>query len=512
MRQARAALFSYNYYKNADMSHSQVIPDSKPLVLPVKHLADGIPNFRNNRLLTYLSVMSADVVALMISLLAAVVLRRTYDSTMDVLQYVPFVAAIPFFVLIYMLAELYPGVALNPVEELRKVAYATTIGYLILITATFLVKQGPFYSRLIFIGAWICGILLVILFRNLVRGVLANRPWWGIPIVILGAGKTGTLMLNILRKHPYYGFKPAVILDDDPAKHRPADAAGNPPVLGGLDLAPWVSKHFRLHYALVAMPSVPSRDLSRILHQHAHQFPHFLLIPDLFGLTSLWVTAKDLGGVLGLEIQQNLIRRTPQLLKRTMELVMVVVGGACLLPLLILLMVAVKVSSKGPVFFSQARVGKHGRMFNCWKFRSMYPDSEHVLQEFLAAHPELQEHCNRYMKLPKDPRVTPIGRILRKTSLDELPQLWNVLIGDMSIVGPRPIVEKEIKKYGDGFELYCKVRPGITGLWQISGRANTSFEERAKFDEYYVRNWSVWLDLSILGRTIKTVLRAEGAY
>lgn len=477
-----------------------------------RELAIPIPNFRNNRRLTYASIMLADLVALFVSLSLAVFLRHIYDDQLELSQYVPFIAGLPFFLLIYGLADLYPGVALNPVDELRRIFYATTVSYLILITGTFLVKLGPVYSRFVFIGSWASSVVLVILFRNLLRGALAKKPWWGIPLVILGAGKTGTMMLDILRKHPYYGFKPAVILDDDPATHRAGGTDGSPPVLGGIDLAPWVSKRFGVHYALVAMPSVPSRDLSRILHKHAHQFVHFLLIPDLFGLTSLWVTAKDLGGVLGLEIQQNLIRRTPQIIKRTSELFLVVLGGLCILPLLVLLIIAVRIGSEGSIFFSQERVGKNGRLFRAWKFRSMYPNSDSLLKDFLADHPELQEHWNRYLKLPRDPRVTPIGRILRKASLDELPQLWNVLIGDMSLVGPRPLLEKEIPKYGDGFDLYRKVHPGITGLWQISGRANTSFQERVEFDEYYVRNWSVWLDLYILGRTIKTVIRAEGAY
>ena len=487
-------------------------PQEQTSLFEKSAFVSSIPNFRNNRLFTYLTIISADMTAMLLAGLLAIVVRQFFSGHLDMADYLPFLGVLPIFVLIFGLAGLYPGVALNPVDELRRLFHAITASYLIIIAGTFLVKMGPNYSRLVFLGAWLSSVLLVILARNLVRSSLANKPWWGIPIVIFGAGHTGTMLLNILLKNPHHGFKPAVVLDDDPAKHRPGDGNGMPPVLGSLDLAPWVSKQFQLHYALVAMPSVPSRQLSRILHKHAHQFPHFLLIPDLFGLTSLWVTAKDFGGVLGLEIQQNLIRRTPRVMKRMVDLMLVTTGGICILPLLTLIALAVKFTSAGPIFYSQKRVGKRGRFFQAWKFRSMIPNADQVLHEYLAQHPELLEEWNKDHKLKNDPRITGIGKLIRKTSLDELPQLWNVLVGEMSLVGPRPIVEKEIPKYGDGIDLYFKVHPGITGLWQVSGRNNTSYETRVDFDEYYVRNWSVWLDLYILGRTIKTVIRAEGAY
>jgi lipopolysaccharide/colanic/teichoic acid biosynthesis glycosyltransferase len=141
----------------------------------------------------------------------------------------------------------------------------------------------------------------------------------------------------------------------------------------------------------------------------------------------------------------------------------------------------------------------------------MVADADAVLKAHLTAHPELAAEWNLKHKLADDPRITAIGKLLRKTSLDELPQIWNVLVGEMSLVGPRPIVRAEMAKYAEALVLYLKVRPGITGLWQVSGRSNTTYEERVRFDEYYVRNWSVWLDIFVLGRTVKTVLKSEGA-
>jgi Undecaprenyl-phosphate galactose phosphotransferase WbaP len=172
----------------------------------------------------------------------------------------------------------------------------------------------------------------------------------------------------------------------------------------------------------------------------------------------------------------------------------------------------IKLTSPGPVLFGHQRYGRDGQVFRAWKFRSMVQNANHILDEYLSNNPEAMREWLADHKLRNDPRVTPIGSLLRRFSLDELPQLFNVLLGHMSLVGPRPIVENEIERYADGYDLYRRVPPGITGLWQVSGRNNTTYQERVAFDRYYVRNWSVWLDLYILARTFRVVLQAEGAY
>ena len=174
--------------------------------------------------------------------------------------------------------------------------------------------------------------------------------------------------------------------------------------------------------------------------------------------------------------------------------------------------IGIKATSKGPVFYGHLRHGRDGKVFRALKFRTMVADADHVLADYLVSHTEYAPEWERNHKLKHDPRITKVGRWLRRASLDELPQLINILRGQMSLVGPRPIVEQEIPKYGRGYELYTQVLPGLTGLWQVSGRNNTTYEERVAFDEHYVHNWSVWLDLYILARTVKVVMTAEGAY
>ena len=187
-------------------------------------------------------------------------------------------------------------------------------------------------------------------------------------------------------------------------------------------------------------------------------------------------------------------------------------GAVILLPLGAVLALIIKADSPGPVFYRQKRVGQHGREIRIFKFRTMVQNADSVLKEVLARDASLRQEWTCDRKLKCDPRITRVGRLLRKLSLDELPQLINVVMGDMSLVGPRPIVHSEEKKYGAVFEEYCMVKPGITGLWQVSGRNNTTYQERVNFDQYYINNWSVWMDLWILGKTVPVVILGYGAY
>lgn len=197
---------------------------------------------------------------------------------------------------------------------------------------------------------------------------------------------------------------------------------------------------------------------------------------------------------------------------RILDISLIILAAPYIILAFIILAVLIKLDSPGPVFFRQSRIGRFGRKFTVYKFRTMVQNADQELQKYLDKFPELNTEWLATQKLKQDPRLTGLGALLRKTSLDELPQLWNIIIGDMSLVGPRPIVESEIKKYGKCFKYYIQVRPGLTGLWQVSGRNDTTYEYRVELDEHYVRNRSLKLDLQILLKTIKVVLRQDGAY
>jgi Undecaprenyl-phosphate galactose phosphotransferase WbaP len=188
------------------------------------------------------------------------------------------------------------------------------------------------------------------------------------------------------------------------------------------------------------------------------------------------------------------------------------IGLIILIPVFITIIIIVKITSKGPAIYSHTRYGFNGKTFPAYKFRSMVLNADEILDKHLKENPSFKAEWQKDQKLKNDPRITLIGHILRKTSLDELPQLINVLKGEMSLVGPRPIVKNEIIKYGDVYKLYKTVRPGITGLWQVSGRNNTTYYQRVQYDLEYVTNWSFKLDIIILFKTIKVVLFRDGAY
>ena len=198
--------------------------------------------------------------------------------------------------------------------------------------------------------------------------------------------------------------------------------------------------------------------------------------------------------------------------KRVFDVLLVLISAPLTVPLCIVLAISVILSSPGPVFFSHRRIGLNGAFFSMWKFRTMCVNSAEVLEHHLKSHPELRAEWNSQHKLRNDPRVTPLGKFLRRSSLDELPQLWNVLTGRMSLVGPRPIVAAEAEKYGADFSYYLAVKPGVTGLWQASGRSSLSYDERVALDRKYVETWSIAGDLRILMRTFTQVVNSEDAY
>lgn len=413
------------------------------------------------------------------------------------------------FVLNYAIAGLYPGIAMSPVEELRRLSLTTTLVYLLLGSSIFLFREVELYSRGAFLIAWLLSLLLVIIGRYGVRALCARQPWWGYPVVVMGAGKTGEMVVRTLQRHPTLGLKPVAVLDDDPEKQGFVDGV---PVVGRLAIAPLIAAEFKIPYAVVAMPGVDYHRLLPLLERYGKTFPHLMVIPDLFGMASLWVAAKDLGGVLGLEVRQQLFLPGPRLLKSLLDKALVALVGLACLPLIALISLLVFCDSPGPIFYRQTRIGRSGKLFKVWKFRSMVVNADQVLAHYFERYPQLKVDWEKDQKIKDDPRITRVGKFLRQTSLDEMPQLWNVLRGEMSMVGPRPIVQEEVRRYGDKFDLYLQVLPGITGLWQVSGRNNVTYDERVNFDTYYVRNWSVWLDIYILIRTVKVVLAGDGAY
>src|SRR5215216_823374 len=333
---------------------------------------------------------------------------------------------------------------------------------------------------------------------------------WGKPVVILGAGETGERLVRTLKREWSLGFRPIAVFDNRLAPS--AGAIEGVPYGGTVADALGLAREQAADTAIFAIPHARRSRLAKFVELASPSFRNVIVIPNLAGVATSAVVARDFAGTLGIEMRPNLLNTKIRRIKRALDLCGAVVGGFLISPLLLLIIALIKLDSPGPAFYRQLRPGFAGQYFWMWKFRTMHVDGERLLTELFQSDPDLQAEWQENRKLSNDPRITRIGRFLRVTSLDELPQLWNVLRGEMSLVGPRPILVEEIPQYGEVYQLYKRMRPGITGLWQVSGRNDTSYEERVEMVAYYVRNWSIWLDLVILARTAGSLVLRRGAY
>lgn len=452
----------------------------------------------------------ADMAMLGVAFTVAVVLWWYVDGRQFMLlDYMEQWPAMLVFLAAFAGAKLYPGVVTSPPEEFRRQALVSSLVFLVFGTATFLLKAGPHFSRAVFLISWGLSMMLLPAGRALVRRLFAHSDWYGYPVVVIGSGQSAAEVVRTLRMQPEIGLKPVILLHED--EHPPLEIEGVP-VAHSDQQAMLLGRDRRIYCAVVAMSGVHPSRLTNLLESHLRHFRRIILVPDLPALSSLWVTGRDMGGMLGLEVDQRLLDPTRRVLKWIVELATLAVLVPFMLTASAVIAVLIKLDSKGPSVIGLQRVGQSGRVFKEWKFRTMVHNADEVLNQVLESDPARRSEWEETRKLRDDPRFTRIGRFLRRTSLDELPQVFNVLIGQMSLVGPRPITMEEADRYGKRFPLYLKVKPGITGLWQVSGRSNLAYPDRVKLDAFYVMNWSVWLDLFILMRTVWIVVAGRGAY
>lgn len=407
----------------------------------------------------------------------------------------------------FWLVRLYPGYGLTSVERFRRRFRTTFVFFMVVTSWDFLLVHGG-RSRGIILFSFLFAFIIPPLVQTFFRKFLVKFNVWGKPIVLIGAGKTGEHIISSLQRDTLLGLRPVLILDDDQTKWG-KNIAGVP-VVGGLDLAVEIAK--RIDYALLAMPGAGRDRLVNL----ARKLPFYtlLIVPDLIGMQSLWVEARDLGGIVGLEIRKNLFLRRNWYFKRLMDYALAVPIFICCMPLLFLIAILIMVISPGNPFYSQVREGRWGKKFKVWKLRTMHVNADQTLHKYLDQNATAKKEWQQFYKLKDDPRILPlVGNFLRKSSLDELPQLWNVLMGEMSLVGPRPFPHYHLEQFDEDFrKIRRSVMPGMTGMWQVSARSNGDLAIQESLDTYYIRNWSIWLDISLLGRTALVVLSGKGAY
>jgi Undecaprenyl-phosphate galactose phosphotransferase WbaP len=466
---------------------------------------------RANPAATRLCLLAADCTAILLARYLGAGLWSLVNASVGTDNQFDVWMSLGLFLLVYAALGLYSASGLGAVEELRRIVMGAALVSLVLTAAAFLSKAEGVYSRGVFLCSGILVAILAPLHRAALRRWFADCAWWGVPVLILGAGKTARILIADLRARPGMGMKPVACLDDDIGK---AGECAGVPVAGPLSRAPELARRLRIRHAIVAMPGVPAQRLVSILERWGASFSSVIVIPNLLGMATLWVSIREMGGVLGLEVRQNLLVPFNRWLKRGMDLALAVALGIAAAPVLAVAALWIKVVSGGPALYYQNRGGEAGRTIRVWKLRTMHANAESLLSGHLVEFPEAREEWQRYFKLKRDPRILPgIGHLLRRTSLDELPQLWNVLRGEMSLVGPRPFPEYHLDRFQPEFRsLRAKVTPGLTGLWQVSARSNGDLKVQEALDTYYIRNWSPWLDLHILARTIRAVIFSDGAY
>lgn len=453
----------------------------------------------------------ADICATLLAVILGFQVWSRINPTIPPFQWVMFLAPV-FCACMFAFENLYPGIGMGAVDHIRRVFRSITLIYLLLTAAMFMTKDRSWAdSRGGFMLAWAFSLVLAPSARWFCGHVFGKRSWWGVPVVVLGAGETGRRVIANLKASRVLGYRPVACLDDDPEKHGFCEEV---PVIGPLRDAAIVAAEYRLNYAVIAMPGMPAARLTHHLRNWSTIFPNIVIIPDLFGIGSLWIETRDLGGILGLEIRHNLLKPVNRWIKRAVDIVVATIGLIVLTPFLPIVTLWIRLSSPGRAFFVQEREGENGEPIHILKFRTMYVNAEEMLDRHLASDPAAQEEWDQFCKLKNDPRVIPgIGKFLRKTSLDEIPQLWNILIGEMSLVGPRPFPAYHNNRFDSEFRLLrTRVRPGLTGMWQVSARSNGDLGVQESLDTYYIRNWSLWLDLYMLIRTARVVVSGQGAY
>ncbi len=443
----------------------------------------------------------AGAVAVLIKLIPA-------HSVQSIQSYLHLAPLLPVFLLVYAAIGLYSGVSLGSPEELRRLTLSSILVSLFVAVLTLSFRGTGNFFTWTMAEALFLSVIFVPLMRVCMRLKFANVDWWGYPTVIFGDHKNSEAIIRTLIDEPGLGLKPIGFFSHGCTS---GDVHGVP-LLASDDLAELASRINGPAYAVLTACEASREELKPVIECYRRYFSHILVIPEFSGFSCLWVNPKNLGGLLGLEVYQQVFVPSRRILKRSIDLLLTTLICIAAAPVMIVIALAIKIDSPGPVLFGHRRIGRGGHDFRAWKFRSMISNAEAVLKDYLANHPEAREEWANSQKLRNDPRVTRLGEFLRRTSLDELPQLWNVLRGEMSLVGPRPIVHDEIARYGIDFEKYKWVQGGLTGLWQVSGRSDTSYAQRVTYDCFYVHNWSVWLDLCILFRTIGTVLSRAGAF
>jgi len=419
-------------------------------------------------------------------------------------SFVDYYIYIPAILAVFYAADLYPGVMNSPAEDVKRLSICTFFGFCGIALSIFVedAEDKIAIAAALVIAVPFATILLPGM-REAVRRFFGLFKFWGLPAVVFCSGNSGDMVVNRFLKNGHLGYRPALIVND--AKKIKDEFMGVPVMAPSQDLFDAIKKK-KIKVAVLSGYKSDFDEMKKF-------FRYTIVVSNQLNSTMSGAPhLRDIAGIVAFSSTNYLTKIQSHVAKRAFDIALILCSLPLTLPVCLLTALFVKLTSPGPVLYGHKRVGLNGKEFKCWKFRSMYIDADKQLKQILKENPEMKKQWDRDRKLENDPRVTPFGKFIRKTSLDELPQLINIFVGQMSFIGPRPVMQDELERYGKKADYILSVLPGLSGMWQTSGRSDTAYEDRVTLDAYYIQNWSIWLDIWILIKTVWVVLCGKGAY
>lgn len=454
-----------------------------------------------------------DYLSIVLAEQSAFVLRKWIVSDGGILHisWLNFWVVFPLLYLLFLNIEQLYNRRMQFWQVIEKIFQASLYAVVAIVIVLYIGQIAASTSRMFIFLLWLFSFIYLTVFRYLTKKFLEKVQLLRIPVLIIGAGKTAELLVKGIINDAGMGYKIIGLLEDNCVRN---GILKRFPVLGKFADVEAVILKTGVQHVFIAAPGLEQEKLTRLIYKVQPLVKNIGIIPNLVGIPMGGIEVESLFNekLMLLRLKNNLARSWNRYLKTIFDFALTLVGTVAISPILIFIAIWIYKDSPGPVIFKHTRIGKNGKKFPCYKFRSMCIDAKEKLAELLENDPVAKAEWERDFKLKNDPRITKSGAFLRRTSLDELPQIFNVLRGDMSLVGPRPVIEEELERYGEYVNDYLMVKPGITGMWQINGRNDTSYAERVCMDSWYVRNWSIWIDNLILWRTLKSVIRCKGAY
>ncbi|MCC7044186.1 MAG: exopolysaccharide biosynthesis polyprenyl glycosylphosphotransferase [Acidobacteria bacterium] len=454
-------------------------------------------------------LLVTDTVALLASGVAATLVWAVSLRDQSITLYVPLAALVPLFPLSYALAGLYPGFGVSAIHLIRTLSRQTSLVFLAVVASVYALRLPGDYSRGTLAIWWVMALVVVPVARAAVSALAVTRSWWREPVLLIGDAHAIDDVIHTLARARHIGYRPVgVLLTDATSGRTPAGSQGIE-VVAAADLS-GAADRLGTRTVLLADRS-PNHE--QWVADLGERFRHVISVHPLEDRYVEPVAIRYLGNSVGIEIQNRLLMRRNRILKRAADLTIAAVGLLVTAPVMVLAAFAIVLRDPGPWWHVQVREGRGGRAFPIWKLRTMYRDADARLEAHLLADAGARAEWQREFKLTHDPRVLPIvGGLLRRWSLDECPQFWNVMRGEMSLVGPRALPLYHLDAFDARVRaLRRRVRPGMTGMWQVMSRGEGGIRRQEALDSYYIYNWSIWMDIFILARTVLAVVSGRGA-